>query len=191
MLLRRVLHQTMYLAFSRDRLLPFSGVWTQVNGWTGIPLYAVWISIFCCIAINLIALGSYTASLGVFNVCAIALDWSYCVPIFCKIMSKKFKPGPWHMGKLGLFVNIWACLWTFFVTIIFVMPTARPVTPVTMNYAIAFLGLILGFALVYWWAGGRKFYKGPLIEAEFIEGEAPNSDAKSGSDKPAEEPEEV
>ena len=65
-------------AFSRDNLLPFSRVWTKILPLTGTPILAVWISVFWCIAINLIGLGSYTAILGVFNVCAIALDWSYC-----------------------------------------------------------------------------------------------------------------
>lgn len=68
-------------AFSRDRLLPFSHIWTKVNRFTGTPLYAVWISVVCCIAINLVGLGSYAAISGVFNVCAIALDWSYIIPI--------------------------------------------------------------------------------------------------------------
>jgi amino acid transporter len=55
-------------AFSRDRLLPFSNVWTTINSKTGTPLYAVWISVFWCIVINLIGLGSYAAISGVFNV---------------------------------------------------------------------------------------------------------------------------
>jgi len=68
-------------AFSRDRLLPFSHIWTKVNRFTNTPLYAVWISVVCCICINLVGLGSYAAISGVFNVCAIALDWSYILPI--------------------------------------------------------------------------------------------------------------
>ncbi|KAK3069495.1 polyamine transporter tpo5, partial [Teratosphaeriaceae sp. CCFEE 6253] len=72
-------------AFSRDQLVPFSGIWTRILPLTGTPILAVWISVFFCIAINLIGLGSYTAIAGVFNVCAIALDWSYCIPIVCKL----------------------------------------------------------------------------------------------------------
>ncbi|KAI9719359.1 MAG: hypothetical protein M1828_006260 [Chrysothrix sp. TS-e1954] len=171
-----------FFAFSRDRLVPFSKVWTKVNRFTGIPLYAVWLSIILCILINLIGLGSYTAISGVFNVTAIALDWSYCIPIFCKIFSKKFTPGPFNMGKLGYFVNAWACIWTLFVTIIFLMPTARPVAADTMNYAIAFLGGILLFAAIYWYAGGRKFYTGPLIEAQVVDDEEPSSGDASDND---------
>lgn len=120
-------------AFSRDRLLPFSRVWTKIHPMTGTPLNAVWISVFLCIAINLIGLGSYAAISGVFNICAIALDWSYCIPILCKLMFGKFTPGPWHMGKFGKFVNAWACLWTLFVSIIFLLPTAMPVTALTVS----------------------------------------------------------
>ena len=161
-------------AFSRDELVPFSHIWTKIDRRTGTPLYAVWISIFWCIAINLIGLGSYTAIEGVFNICAIALDWSYCIPILCKVIFRQFEPGPWHMGKWGYVVNVWACTWTLFVSIIFLFPTAMPVTPNTMNYAIVFLGFILVVAALWWYAGGRKYYTGPLIEAQIsgLEGDS-------------------
>ena len=162
-------------AFSRDRLVPFSRVWTKINPLTGTPLYAVWISVFFCIAINLIGLGSYAAIAGVFNITAIALDWSYCIPIICKMVFSQFEPGPWNMGKASIFVNAWAVLWTLFVSIIFILPTVRPVAALTMNYAIAFLGLIVFFAIIYWYIRGRKFYTGPLVEAIVDESDSQNS----------------
>ncbi|KAF2431328.1 amino acid transporter [Tothia fuscella] len=158
-----------FFAFSRDRLIPFSNVWIKINKRTGTPIYAVWISVVLCICINLVALGSYIAIAGVFNVCAIALDWSYIIPIMCKLIFGKFEPGPWHMGKFSTAVNVWACLWTLFVTIIFILPTNRPVTANTMNYAAAFLVAILVASTVYWFAGGRKWYTGPLIEADVLQ----------------------
>jgi len=166
-------------AFSRDKLLPASKLWTIVNRRTGTPLLAVWISVFWCIAINLIGLGSYAAISGVFNVCAIALDWSYVIPIACKVLFGKFVPGPWHMGKASVFVNSWACLWTLFVSIIFILPTIRPTTAENMNYAAVFLVAILVASMIYWYISGRKFYTGPLIEAEV--GEEQIGD--SGSDE--------
>ncbi|EMC98071.1 hypothetical protein BAUCODRAFT_32069 [Baudoinia panamericana UAMH 10762] len=156
-------------AFSRDRLVPFSRIWTKILPLTGTPILAVWISVFWCIAINLIGLGSYTAIAGVFNVCAIALDWSYCIPIVCKLVFGRFTPGPWHMGRLSYIVNIWACVWTLFVSIIFIMPTALPVTAENMNYAIVYLGGILFFSMLWWYISGRRYYTGPLIEADIQE----------------------
>jgi amino acid transporter len=160
-------------AFSRDRLLPFSNVWAKVNPVTGTPLYAVWFSVFWCIAINLIALGNYAAIEGVFNITAIALDWSYMIPVICKLLFGQFEPGPWHMGKFSFWVNLWGLLWTAFVSVIFFFPTAQPVTAENMNYAIVFMGFILLCACVYWYARGKKFYVGPLKETT-IQGEGSN-----------------
>lgn len=104
-------------AFSRDRLLPFSSVWTRINKKTQTPLLAVWISVALSIAINLIGLGSYYAIDGVFTLTSIALDWSYCIPAFCKLVFRRFEPGPWYLGKIGYVANAWACIWTFFVSV--------------------------------------------------------------------------
>lgn len=43
-----------------------------------------------------------------------------------------------------------------------------------MNYACAFLALIFLFAAVYWFVGGRRWYTGPLIEAEIDENDSQN-----------------
>jgi amino acid transporter len=165
-----------FFAFSRDRLIPGSSIWTRINKRSGTPLYAVWITVFWCIAINLIALGSYAAISGVFNVCAIALDWSYVIPIFCKMVFGQFQPGPWHMGRFSYLVNAWACLWTLFVSIIFILPTARPVSADTMNYASVFLIAIFAASLIYWYLGGRRWYTGPIVEAEVMG----DSDSREG-----------
>lgn len=41
-----------------------------------------------------------------------------------------------------------------------------------MNYASAFLGLIFLAAFIYWIVAGRKFYTGPRIQMEYVEGES-------------------
>lgn len=151
-------------AFSRDKLLPFSHAWTKILPLTGTPILAVWIAVFWCIAINLIGLGSYTAISGVYAVCAISLDWSYCIPIICKLAFNQFQPGPWHMGPLSKLVNILAVLWTTFSTIIFFMPTALPVSASNMNYAVVYFFGILMFCAIYWVLRGRKSYTGPLVQ---------------------------
>jgi hypothetical protein len=48
-----------------------------------------------------------------------------------------------------------------------------------MNYASAFLVLILGAAAIFWYTNGRKYYSGPLIEAQVEDG-----DSNSGGDTP-------
>lgn len=166
-------------AFSRDRLIPGSRYWKIVDKRTDTPIIAIWFSVFWCAAINLIALGSYETISAIFNVCAIAMDWSYCIPIACKIFYGRFEPGPWNMGKLGYFVNAYAVLWTAFVSVIFLFPTIKPVTKLNMNYAIIILAAIFICAGVYWVISGRKFYIGPISETHVVEGVTPEKETES------------
>ncbi len=88
------------------------------------------------------------------------------MPIICKLIysgkKRKYKVGPWNLGKFSIPINCWAVIWTLFISIIFLMPTNRPVTPENMNYAVIFLVGILLFAMSYWFIGGaRKSYIGP------------------------------
>ncbi|KAL8787893.1 MAG: hypothetical protein Q9213_001920 [Squamulea squamosa] len=177
-------------AFSRDRLIPFSSVWVQINPLTQTPIYAVWICVFWAIAINLIGLGSYAAIAGVFATTAIALDWSYCIPIVCKMVFGQFEPGPWHMGTLSWWVNAYAVLWTLFASIIFILPTVRPVSGDTMNYAIAFLGAILIFSAIFWYIGGRRYYTGPVVEAEINDNTFRDNNGSGSSGEVSQAPEE-
>ena len=55
-----------------------------------------------------------------------------------------------------------------------------------MNYAIAFLALIFFFSAVYWYTSGRKFYTGPLIEADIADSPTPtkgHGSSEEGSEK--------
>ncbi|KIW74141.1 hypothetical protein Z517_12551 [Fonsecaea pedrosoi CBS 271.37] len=151
-------------AFSRDRLLPFSSIWAKVNTLTGIPLHAVWLSVLLPIVISLIGLGSYQAVSAVFNVATAVLDLSYAVPLGCKLAFGRFHRGPWHLGAFSVLINVYSIVWTFFITVLFFMPTVRPVTAVNMNYAVAIFALIMIFALAYWQIEGKKFYTGPVDE---------------------------
>lgn len=114
-------------AFSRDQLLPGHAVWFKIWRVTDTPVLAVWLYTLLCILINLIGLGSSITVDAIFNVCAIALDWSYTIPIFCKLIFNQFEPGPWNLGKFSYLVNAWACIWTAFVSVIFLFPTDMPV----------------------------------------------------------------
>jgi amino acid transporter len=116
-------------AFSRDEMLPGSFIWYKIWRLTDTPVLAVWLYTVICILINLIGLRSYVTISAIFNCCAIALDWSYCIPIICKLLFNKFEPGPWTLGKASPFINCWAIIWTAFVSVIFLFPTFMPVTP--------------------------------------------------------------
>lgn len=115
-------------AFSRDSMLPGSTIWYKIWKPTSTPVLAVWLYATLCVLINLIGLGSYITISAIFNTCAIALDWSYCIPILCKLYGGRFEKGPWNLGRASTYLNLWACCWTAFVSVIFFFPTTRPVT---------------------------------------------------------------
>ncbi|MCJ1308172.1 hypothetical protein MMC25_001824 [Agyrium rufum] len=175
-------------AFSRDEMLPFSKTWYKINSKTQTPLYSVWIFVVICIIINLIALGSYTGIAAIFNLTAIALDWSYCIPIICKMIWGKFERGPWHLGKASFWINLYAVIWTLFVSIIFILPTIRPVTVENMNYVCVILVAVALFAVIYWYAAGRYYYTGPRIKAQIVqEAILAQENAKEGGDSSSNE----
>ena len=115
-------------AFSRDDMVPLSKIWYRIDKRTDTPLYAVWMYTTFCIVINLIGLGSSILITAIFNICAIALNWSYCIPILCKLIFGRFDRGPWHLGRFSTIINIWAVVWNGFLSVLFVLPTHRPVT---------------------------------------------------------------
>jgi len=158
-------------AFSRDQMIPGHRIWYKIHKSTDTPLYAVWLYASLCILVNLIGLGSPILIAAIFNVCAIALNLSYCIPITCKLFYRRFTPGPWHLGRFSFAVNTFAVLWNLFLCVIFVLPTIRPVTAENMNYASVVLVFVLLFSLVYWFLGGRKTYNGPRTHAHIANGE--------------------
>lgn len=125
-------------ALARDEMLPFSKTWYKINSVSQTPLNSVWLLAILCVLINLIGLGSYTAIAAIFNITAIALDWSYCIPIICKLISNKFEPGPYSLGRAGWWINLYAVMWTLFASVIFILPTLRPVTAANVSPAIDF-----------------------------------------------------
>ncbi|KAM7214816.1 amino acid permease 2 [Rhypophila decipiens] len=148
-------------ALARDDLLPFSSVWRQISPWSQTPVAAVWIYAVLEIAVNLLGLASSTAIGAVFNVCTVALNLSYIIPLVCKMLYGRFEKGPWNLGRWSTAVNVVAVAWNGFVAVIFFFPTVLPVTPENMNYAIVVFIFVLMFAVGFWFTHGKHYYKGP------------------------------
>jgi amino acid transporter len=127
-------------AFARDEMLPGSSIWYKIWPRSQTPVNAVWLYSALCIAVNLIGLGSEITIAAIFNICAVALNWSYCIPIFCKLFYGRFERGPWHLGKASTVVNIWACSWNTFISVIFLFPTMRPVDASNVSFRISATG---------------------------------------------------
>ncbi|KAL2015764.1 hypothetical protein VTK56DRAFT_4855 [Thermocarpiscus australiensis] len=170
-------------AFARDEMIPLSRVWYRIHKRTDTPLFSVWLYASLCVLVNLIGLGSHILIAAIFNICAIALNWSYCIPILCKLRYGRFERGAWHLGRLSTAINVWAVAWNVFLSVIFLLPTIRPVTPENMNYASAVLAFVILFSILWWWLDGRKHYTGPRTHAHIVDGEAVSGEVLPDQEK--------
>lgn len=69
-------------AFSRDHGLPDGGFLAYNSKWTMTPLRAVWACTLISVVPGLLDLASPIAANAIFALTAMALDFSYIIPIF-------------------------------------------------------------------------------------------------------------
>lgn len=88
--------------------------------------------------LGLINLGSTSAFTAFVSVGVQALALSYGIPIAISLLNgrREVAKARWTLGKtVGTIVNVLALLWIGFELVLFSMPTALPVTSISMNYA--------------------------------------------------------
>ncbi|KAK0734546.1 amino acid/polyamine transporter I [Lasiosphaeria miniovina] len=149
-------------AFARDDLLPLSHIWRRISPRSGTPIAAVWLYAALEITVNLLGLAGDTAIGAVFNVCTVALNLSYAIPLVCKLRYGRFERGPWHLSRrTSVVLNVVAVAWNAFMAVIFFLPTRLPVTAENMNYALVVFFVVVVFSVGFWFTHGRHFYTGP------------------------------
>lgn len=146
----------MSFAFSRDNALPGSRIWAKVNPRTGTPTNSIWLCVGLSIILASPALFNTTAYLAVTSIAVIGLYIAYVVPVFLRRLSPDFRPGPWHLGRWSPLIGWVAVGWVIFICILFVLPPAYPITVNTFNYAPVAVLVVLIFATVTWFLGGRQ-----------------------------------
>ena len=152
-------------AFSRDRGLPYYKFWYHLDPRTQAPVRCVWLIVFIGCCLSLINLGSTTAMNAIFSACAICTDWSYIIVIAAFALNREkmgVARGPFNMGRFSKFIMFAGCVWTVFVSIVFVFPNYMPVTKENMNYTVVIIGFVF-FAAGGWYViDAKKWYKGPV-----------------------------
>ncbi|ETI21205.1 hypothetical protein G647_07549 [Cladophialophora carrionii CBS 160.54] len=151
-------------AFARDDAMPLASVWSRVDERLGVPLYALILTTVVQMLLGLIYLGSSSAFLAFVSVGVIALAVSYAIPIAISVVHrrKEVSTARWNCGPIiGPIANGVALCWISFEVVLFSMPSALPVTVVTMNYAsVVFVGFMC-ISAVWYVVHARKVYKGP------------------------------
>ncbi len=155
----------MIYAFSRDGALPGSAIWHRVNKRTRTPTNAIWLAAAGALILGLPYLWNSYAYAAVTSIATIGLYIAYVTPTFLRLrQGDSFQSGPWQLGRWSRPVGIVACIWVVFITILFVLPTASPITVKDFNYAIVALLVVIGYAGIYWLVSARNWFTGPRVQ---------------------------
>jgi choline transport protein len=123
----------------------------QVSPKHRVPVRAVWLPILVVMVLACLNVAS-TAAFGAFiALSSMGLFTSYLIAISCMVHARFQKDGvqfgEWNMGKLELPVNLFAIVYTAYVTIWLPFPSSLPVTRTNMNYALPIFAFTTFFAL--------------------------------------------
>ena len=160
----------MIYAFSRDGALPASDLWHRINPRTRTPTNAIWLAAGGAFLLGLPYLWNVTAYAAVTSIAVIGLYIAYVLPTFLRLrQGDAFEPGPWNLGRWSRPIGVVAVLWVAFITVLFMLPTASPVTRLTFNYTPVAVLAVLGFAGIWWLVSARKWFIGPRVQGSPVE----------------------
>jgi amino acid transporter len=170
----------MVYAFSRDGAVPGSKLWSKVNPRTKTPTNSVWFAAAGAALLGLPSLyqhgGASIAFFAVVSIGTVGLYIAYAIPIFLRIRSKTFVPGPWNLGSLGKAIGWIAVIWVAIITLLFFAPQFYPfwgwANVNNFNWAAPVFIVLLAIIGLWWALSARKWFKGPIVMGDEFELEA-------------------
>jgi amino acid transporter len=154
----------MIYAFSRDGALPLSDTWHRINKRTRTPTNAIWLAAAGAFVLGLPYLWNITAYAAVTSIAVIGLYIAYVLPTFLRLrQGDDFEPGPWNLGRWSRPIGIIAVTWVAFITVLFMLPTASPVTSLNFNYTPLAVLAVVGFAGIWWLVSAKNWFTGPKV----------------------------
>lgn len=160
-------------AFARDKGLPFSDFFAQINPTFTVPLNALFASGVIVALLALINIGSAVAFNAIMSLGTAALFSSYMISITCvrirRWRGQPLPPARWSMGRFSPFVDTVSVLVLAIIWVFTFFPMTREVDPETMNWGILIYGAVTIFSMVYYFAYAKKVYKGPVTRIKVME----------------------
>ncbi|GJE93136.1 amino acid transporter [Phanerochaete sordida] len=151
-------------ALARDDALPGKAWFTALNRFQA-PYVGVWLSVLVGCVISCAYIGSAIAFNAILSSAAIAVMLSYLQPILIRTLwpaTSLPARGPFSLGRWSWPINFASTLFTVFICVLFILPTATPVTELNMNYAIVAIGGVILIACIAWATWGRSHFFGPV-----------------------------
>jgi len=158
----------MIYAFSRDGAVPGHNLWHKLNrGRT--PQNAILLAVVCSFLLAVPSIWSITAYLAVTSIAVIGLYIAYAIPIFLRQFATDFKRGPWHLGAWSRPIGWIAVIWVIFISVLFMLPAATPITASNFNYTPVVVLGVIALVTIWWLVSARKWFKGPIIQGSEAE----------------------
>lgn len=176
----------MMFAFSRDGALP--AFFDAVDAKHHAPIRTICLAALLAFILSLPSLGSAVAFAAATSIATIGLYISYATPILVAVIwPQHFVRGPFHLGRFSRPIGIVACTWVSdhrsalldtmststyclrqvgFITVVFCLPTANPVTSQTVNYTPVAVGIVAIFIFATWFLWAHKWFTGPRRQIE-------------------------
>lgn len=148
-------------SFSRDRGMPGSHIWSYVHPKLGVPLNAHAMSCAWVGLLGLLYLGSTTTFNSIITGCLIFQLLSYSIPVLCLLWYGRdnITHGSFWLGKWGYLANFVCLGYALFALVFFSFPAVMPATAGNMNYICVVLGIYVTYALIYWFARGKRTFR--------------------------------
>ncbi|KAJ7205269.1 amino acid transporter [Mycena pura] len=156
----------LFYALARDNAFPFKGSFMALNRFQA-PYWGVWLSVLIGCVISCAYIGSAIAFNAILSSAAISVMLGYLQPIIIRVFwpAALTHRGPFHLGRYSWAINVTSFAFTIFVCVLFVLPTAHPVTQLNMNYAVVAVGGLMLLVLIMWVFWGRTRFSGPVFTA--------------------------
>ncbi|KAJ7659471.1 amino acid transporter [Mycena rosella] len=182
----------LFYALARDDAVPFKGRFMALNRFQA-PYWGVWLSVLIGCVISCAYIGSAIAFNAILSSAAISVMLGYLQPIIIRVFwpAALKTRGPFHLGRYSWAINFASFLFTIFVCILFVLPTAHPVTALSMNYAVVAVAGVMLLVLLMWVFWGRTHFVGPVLTSARPAGEKVGKGEKEREKENEKEPEAV
>ena len=155
-------------AFARDDAFPFSAFFAELDEKSRVPLRMCVLVTVLQGLLGILYVVNTTAFNALLSMAILCMYVSYALPVTFKLYNDYLAPvnrlpvAWFSMGRGGRYVNGAALLWSCLAIVFCVFPSAQPVTPENMNYAVVVFAGWMGVGGVYWVGWKRGRYTGPL-----------------------------
>ena len=124
----------------------------------------MWLCAAITIIIGLPILKLNVVYTAIISISTIGWVGGYAVPVFARLVmdEKKFKPGPFYLGRASRPVCLIAFLYICYTCSVFLLPTLYPLKWDTFNYAPVAVSAALTLIMLWWVLDARKWFKGPV-----------------------------